>query len=315
MTNLKKSKASINVGIDVGKSSLDVCIHEKQLHWQDENSTQGIKRILKRLSHYKVIRLVVEATGRHEFAVIEAAAAKGIPVVVAKPLSVRRYAGAIEQLAKTDKIDAALIADYGATLKPKSTPAIGKKLRLIKDLLVRRRQLMKMRTKELNRKQIMGSSLEVSIKRMIRIFDQEVERIEKRLEIAINEQSLWSERRDILLTAPGVGPALIYTLLADLPELGALNNKQIASLVGVAPFNRDSGRMRGKRSIRGGRHGVRTTLYMATMSATLCNPVIKSFYNNLVAAGKHKKVALVACMRKFISMLNAMVRDNTAWAY
>jgi transposase len=151
MTNLIQSKAGVNVGIDVGKRSLDVCIHEKQLHWQEDNSVTGIKRILKRLAHYRVIRLVVEATGRYEFDLVEAAAARGIPVVVAKPLSVRRYAGAIEKLAKTDKIDAALIADFAATLKPKPMPTVGKNLRVIKDLLVRRRQLMNMRTKELNR--------------------------------------------------------------------------------------------------------------------------------------------------------------------
>lgn len=260
-------------------------------------------------------RLVVESTGRHEFALVEAASAKGIPVVVAKPLSVRRFAGAIEQLAKTDKIDAGLIANFAATLKPKPSPEIGKNLRNIKDLIVRRRQLMTMRTKELNREKIMGAALAVSIRRIIRVLEQEIARIESRLEKAIQQQSAWSERQTILLTAPGVGPALVYTLLAELPELGELSNKEAAALVGVAPFNRDSGAMRGKRRIKGGRHGVRTMLYMATMSATLCNPVIKAFYDSLVAAGKHKKVALVACMRKFICMLNAMVRDGTAWAY
>lgn len=315
MTNQKKSKAGINVGVDVGKNLLDVCIHEKQLYWQDENSDQGIRRILKRLAHYRVARLVVESTGRHEFAIVEAASAKGIPVVVAKPLSVRRFAGAIEQLAKTDKIDAGLIANFAATLQPKPTPEIGKNLRNIKDLIVRRRQLMTMRTKELNREKIMGAALAVSIRRIIRVLEQEIARIENRLDKAIQQQSAWSERQQILLTAPGVGPALVYTLLAELPELGQLNNKQAAALVGVAPFNRDSGAMRGKRRIKGGRHGVRTMLYMATMSATLCNPVIKAFYDSLVAAGKHKKVALVACMRKFICMLNAMVRDGVAWAY
>jgi transposase len=286
MTNLIQSKAGVNVGIDVGKRSLDVCIHEKQLHWQEDNSVTGIKRILKRLAHYRVIRLVVEATGRYEFDLVEAAAARGIPVVVAKPLSVRRYAGAIEKLAKTDKIDAALIADFAATLKPKPMPTVGKNLRVIKDLLVRRRQLMNMRTKELNRFQIMGSTLEASIKRLI-----------------------------LLLSAPGVGPALVYTLLADLPELGTLSNKQVAALVGVAPYNRDSGSFRGKRRIKGGRHSVRTILYMATLSATRCNPIIEAYYTKLVSQGKHKKVALVACMRKFICMLNAMVRDKNTWAY
>lgn len=315
MTNPIKSKSEINVGIDVGKWSLDIYIHEKDIHWQEENTLEGVKRILKRLSHYKVLRLVVESTGRHEFTIVEQASLKGIPVVVAKPLAVRRFAGAIDQLAKTDKIDAKLIANFAATLKPKPTQQIGKKLRLIKDLIVRRRQLMVMRTKELNRKQIMGTALESSTKRIIKILDQEVARIEAKLEKAIAEQSAWEERKQILESAPGVGNALIYTLLADLPELGNLNNKQVSSLVGVAPFNRDSGGIKGKRRIKGGRHSVRTMLYMATLSATQCNPLIKAFYRKLVDQGKHKKVALVACMRKFITMLNAMVRDGVAWAY
>ncbi len=315
MTNLNKSKTVVNVGIDVGKQSLDVCIHEKQLHWQDDNSADGIKRILKRLAHYQVERLVVEATGRYEWAIAEAAFEKGIPVCILKPLSVRRYAGAIEQLAKTDKIDSAVIAQYAAIVKPRPTPRKSKNLIAIKDLLSRRRQVMQMRTQELNRTKIMGKSIERSCKRIIKVFDTEIARLEKQLDKHVSEQAEWAERKALLMTAPGVGETLAYTLLADMPELGTLNNKQAASLTGVAPINRDSGRLRGKRRIQGGRAGVRTTLYMATLSATQCNPVIKEFYTRLVAQGKHKKVALTACMRKFITMLNAMVRDKVEWAY
>lgn len=314
MTNLKKSKSVVNVGVDVGKYSLDVCIHEKQLHWQDDNSPEGIKRILKRLAYYHIERLAVEATGRYEWALAEAAFDKGIPVCILKPLSVRRYAGAIEQLAKTDKIDSAVIAQYAAIVKPKLTPRKSKNLIAIKDLLSRRRQVMQMRTQELNRTKIMGKSIERSCNRIIKVFDAEIDRLEKQLDKHVQEQAEWSERKAILMSAPGVGETLAYTLLADMPELGTLNNKQSAALVGVAPINRDSGRLRGKRRIQGGRACVRTTLYMATLSATQCNPVIKAFYTKLVAQGKHKKVALTACMRKFITMLNAMVRDKKEWA-
>ncbi len=174
---------------------------------------------------------------------------------------------------------------------------------------------MEMRTKELNRRQIMGKSFESSCRRIIKCLDTEVSRIERQLDQYIQKQAEWADRKTLLMTAPGVGETLAYTLLADMPELGTLNNKQAASLVGVAPINRDSGRLRGKRRIQGGRAGVRTTLYMATLSATQCNPIIKAFYRQLVDQGKHKKVALTACMRKFITMLNAMVRDQVAWAY
>jgi len=161
----------------------------------------------------------------------------------------------------------------------------------------------------------MGKNLEVSVKRIIRHLSTEIKRIEKKLATHVEDQAEWAEKQAILKSAPGVGDTLIYTLLADLPELGFLNNNEIGALVGVAPINRDSGTLRGKRRIQGGRACVRTILYMATLSATLCNPVIKAFYKKLVAQGKHKKVALTACMRKFITMLNAMVRDNCMWAY
>jgi len=315
MTNLKQSKTIINVGVDVGKQYLDICIYEKSLHWQEENNPEGIKRILKRLAYYQVERLVMEATGRYEFNLAQAAYTKGLPVCIVKPLLVRRYAGAINQLAKTDKIDAALIAEFAAVVQPTITPRKSKNLIAIKDLIARRRQLMNLRTQELNRIKVMGKSFEVSCKRIIRCLDTEIKRMENKLAKHVEDQAEWSEKQTILNAAPGVGNTLTYTLLAELPELGSLNNKEIAALVGVAPVNRDSGKMRGKRRIQGGRACVRTVLYMATLSATLCNPIIKCFYHKLVAQGKHKKVALTACMRKFITMLNAMVRDKCEWAY
>lgn len=315
MTNRKKSKTIINVGVDVGKQFLDVCIYEKALHWQEKNNAQGIKCLLRRLAHYQVERLVMEATGRYEFNLAQAAYEKGIAVCIVKPLSVRRYAGAVDQLAKTDKIDAALIAEFAALVQPRATPQKSRNLIAIKDLIARRRQLMGLRTQELNRISIMGKAFEVSCKRIIRTLDAEIARMEKRLADHVQDQAEWTDKHTLLKTAPGVGDTLVYTLLADLPELGTLNNKEVAALVGVAPINRDSGKLRGKRRIRGGRASVRTVLYMATLSATQCNPVIKGYYKKLVAQGKHKKVAITACMRKFITMLNAMLRDECVWAY
>ncbi len=315
MTNLKKSKTKVNVGIDVGKWFLDVCLYEKDLHWQVENSPAGVAKLLGRLGRYQVERLVMEATGRYQLLLAEQAFKKGLPVCIVKPLAVRRYAQALGKTAKTDKIDAQVISEFGARVSPNATLAKSKNLMLIKDLLSRRRQLVNMRTKELNRVKIMGKALEASCKRMIRSLDLEIARTEKALDKLIEKESEWSAKKALLKTAPGIGDTMVYTLLADLPELGSMTNKQAAALVGVAPMNRDSGKMRGKRRIQGGRYGVRTTLYMATLSATLCNPVIKEFYQRLTAQGKHNKVALTACMRKFIVMLNAMVRDNCEWQY
>ncbi|MES9826360.1 MAG: IS110 family transposase [Candidatus Thiodiazotropha endolucinida] len=315
MTNLKKRKSTVNVGVDVGKWMLDVHIYEKDIHWQDENTPEGVSRILKRLAHYRVKRLVMEATGRYQLVLAAAAYQKSLPVCIVKPLSIRRYAGVVEQLAKTDKIDARVIAEYAAIIQPEPTPKVSRNLRTIKDLLTRRRQVMEMRTQELNRLQIMGKAFETSCRRILRCLDAEIYSIEKKLNQLVERQAEWAERKSLLLSAPGVGDTLAYTLLADLPVLGSLNNKQVAALVGVAPINRDSGMSRGKRRIKGGRAGVRTTLYMATLSATQCNPVIRAFYRQLFDQGKHKKVALTACMRKFVTMLNAMVRDQVAWAY
>ena len=315
MTNTKTRKTVVNVGVDVGKISLDIVIHEKALHWQAPNSPEGIRAVLKRLSYYQVERLVMEATGRYEFELAHAAYGKGLPVVIAKPLSVRRYAGAVEQLAKTDRIDAAIIAEYAAVVKPRATPKKSKNLIAIKNLLARRRQLVNLRTQEMNRRQIMGKAFEVSCRRMIRVFDQEIVRMEKQLAKRVASQAAWSEKQALLNSVPGVGNTLVYTLLADLPELGTLTNREISALVGVAPINRDSGKQRGKRRVQGGRASVRTVLYMATLSATQCNPVIKAFYRKLVSQGKHKKVALTACMRKLITVLNTMVKNETAWAF
>ncbi|WP_346837882.1 IS110 family transposase [Microbulbifer sp. SAOS-129_SWC] len=304
----------VNVGVDVGKFSLDFHIHERGVHWSSDNSEEGIRYSIGRIRRYNVERVVVEATGRYELNFAQTAFERDLPIVIAKPLSVRRYAGAIDQLAKTDRIDAALIAEFGAKVQPRISRNNGKNLRRIKDLLARRRQLMNIRVQELNRDEVMGDGiLEASYRRVLKILDKEIEWVDGQLSKAIEKESSWSEKKRLLKSVPGVGDVLAHTLLGDLPELGTLNNKQIASLAGVAPFNRDSGKLKGKRRIQGGRRSVRVVLYMATVSATLCNPAIKAQYQQLVAKGKHKKVALVACMRKLLTVLNAMVRDQKEW--
>lgn len=315
MTIQSKSKTRVTVGVDVGKFNLDVYLLEKDLYIQVTNDESGIRKLLSRLARYDVERLVMEATGRYQLLLAERAFEKGLPVCIVKPSAVRKYAGAIDRLAKTDRLDAEVIAEFGARTQPRISIRKTKNLIAIRDLLSRRRQLMGMRTKELNRVQIMGKSLEISCRRIIRELDKEVARIEKKLDEHVEQEAEWAEKKALLKTAPGIGDTMVYTLLADLPELGTMTNKQAAALVGVAPMNRDSGKLRGKRRIKGGRYGVRTTLYMATLSATLCNPVIKDFYQRLVAKGKHKKVALTACMRKMVVILNAMVRDQCEWAY
>lgn len=302
-----------NVGVDVGKATLDLCVHETGELKQFPNTESGIKALLQHLKPMSLERLVVEATGRMERLLVEQASAKGLPVIVVQPLMVRRFAGAQGILAKTDELDARVIAQFGALIKPEVRQLNDKKVLHIKDLLCRRRQLMQMRTQELNRLSIMPKTLHPSMKRVIKTIESEVTKITRQLDKALAPVSEWQLKKSILMSAPGVGENLMYTLLGELPELGQLNKKEIAALVGVAPMNRDSGKLRGKRRIRGGRAQVRTMLFMATLSSTQHNPVIRAFYQRLVAQGKHKKVALTACMRKFITILNAMVRDRNTW--
>lgn len=312
---MKKENLCIHVGIDVGKFQLDVCLLERDKHFIVANDPMGIKQAVRALKRFKIARVVVEATGRYEFEFVTAAFDAGLPVCIVKPLLVRQFARASDQLAKTDKLDAMVIAQFGATMKPRFSIQQNKNQRAIKDLVTRRRQLVSLRTMEINREKIMGKHIARSCARIIKVLNKEIEWVEKQLTLKIEEESAWAERRTLLSTAPGVGDALIYSLLSDLPELGTLNNKQIAALAGLAPINCDSGKYKGTRRIQGGRTLIRNTLYMATLSAIQCNPVIGNFYKHLVEKGKPKKVALIAAMRKFLTILNAMVRDDSTWAY
>lgn len=314
MTN-QIEKAGIHVGVDVGKFQLDICILERDRHFTVENTATGIREALKIIRRFNVSLIVLEATGRYELDFATAAFEKGLPVFIVNPVRVRRFAQADGQIAKTDKLDAKIIAAFGAAMKPQPSTDRGKNIRLIKDLICRRRQLIEMRTQELNRAKVMGSKIQRSCNRIIKALNQEIQWTEKHLAQAVEQQDEWAHRKSILNSMPGVGDTLIYTLLADLPELGTLTNKEIAALVGLAPMNRDSGNLKGKRRIKGGRHTIRTTLFMASLSAIQCNPILGSFYRRLVDQGKHKKVALTAVMRKFITILNTMVKRDELWAH
>jgi transposase len=265
------------------------------------------------LSRYRIERIVVEATGRLEQPFVRAALAAGLPVVVVSPLKIRRFAEAIGQLAKTDAIDARLIARFAATVQPVARPASDANAQAIKDLVVRRRQLTALRTMEKNRRQVMPHELKPSIDRLVKTLDRELKRLERLINDAVDQHAASHHKRELLTSMPGIGNSVAATLIGDLPELGSLNRREIASLTGVAPFNRDSGKLRGKRRIRGGRALSRTALYLSAMVAIRFNPDVKRFYERLVSAGKHKKVALTACIRKIVTALNAMLRDNKPW--
>jgi len=310
-TEIKMSE--IHIGIDIGKDALDICVYESGQYWQESNSEIGIRRLMNRLGRFSITRLLVEATGGYERALVEAAIAQSIPVVIVQPIQVRQFAKAQGVFAKTDKIDARLIAEYGVMLQPEVKALPGDKVRRVKDLLARKRQLNEMRTQELNRAHRALKINAASHRRLIKLLDKEIAGINVKLAHEVADISEWQRTYDIISSVPGLGDGVAFTLLGELPELGQLTNRQIAALCGLAPFNRDSGRLKGKRRIRGGRAPIRTVLYMAMLSAIQHNPIIKRFYQNLIAQGKHKKVAIIACMRKMITMVNAMVRDNQEW--
>jgi transposase len=303
----------INVGIDTSKTQLDIYIRPLDEFFSVDNTMQGVKQALKRLKAVCPTRIVIEATGRLELPFVVAAQKAGLLVTVANPMHVRRFASATGQLAKSDKLDAQTIAYFGEALKPGPTELKPEKARLISDLLARRSQLLNMSTMEKNRLSILPKPLHTSLKRHIKHLQTEVKRIELQLDKLIDQTPLWQERRDLLMSVNGVGKVLAYTLLSDLPELGQLNRREIAALVGVAPMNRESGNYKGKRCIRGGRARVRTVLFMAIMSAVQSNPKLKRKYLQLKAGGKPPKVALVACMRKLLTILNVMMKTGTHW--
>ena len=302
-----------HVGIDVGKSFLDIAIFELNSHWQVDNTPAGIKGLMAVFKRYKLTRVLVEATGGYERAFVEACAEKLLPVIVVQPVQVRQFADAQGIRAKTDKIDARLIALFGKILEPEVRPIASKEVRLIRDLLARKRQLNEARTQELNRQHKAPRVLAASHRRLLKLLDKEIAWTNENLAKRVAALTEWQRTYDILSSVPGIGDGVAFTLLGELPELGTLSNRQVAALCGLAPFNHDSGQMKGKRRIKGGRAPIRTVLYMAMLCAIQHNPVMRNFYQKLVAQGKHKKVAITACMRKMITILNTMVRNNQEW--
>jgi len=302
-----------NVGIDIGKDTLDIYIYECEKHWQTANTSEGVKTLIKQLNRYQLSRVLVEATGGYERRLVEACSEKGLPVIVVQPLQVRQFAKAQGVIAKTDKIDARLIAQFGVVMQPEPRPLPSKKVRLVRDLLARKRQLNETRTQELNRLHKAPKVLIPSHRRMIKLLDKDIVWVNESLSKEVTLIAEWQRVYELVSSVPGVGDGIAFTLLGELPELGKLTHRQIAALTGLAPFNRDSGYMKGRRRIKGGRAPIRTVLYMGMLSAIQHNPVMKQFYEKLVAQGKHKKVALTACMRKMITILNAMVRDDQEW--
>ncbi|GAA66130.1 IS110 family transposase [Pseudoalteromonas sp. BSi20429] len=311
--NTLNNQNEINVGVDTGKTQLDIYIRPLDIYFTVENNDGGIKHAIKTLKKHPITRVTIEATGRLEHPFIMACAQANIPFVVANPVNIKRFAGAIGQKAKTDKLDAQLIAHFGEAIKPPLSSLKPEQMRLMSDLLSRRRQLMDMQTMEKNRSKIMPKTISSLIKPILTALKNQIDKVDLKLQKLIKECDEYKVKNDIIQSVPGVGNVVAFNLLSDMPELGCVNNKEAASLVGVAPFNRESGAYQGKRMIRGGRPKIRTAMYMAMMSAIQCNPKFKAIYHRLVAAGKPKKVAIIACIRKLIVIINSMVRDGVMW--
>jgi transposase len=258
--------------------------------------------------------LVVEATGGLERRIVRALAAAELPVIVVNPRQVRDFAKATGRLAKTDKIDAEVLAHFGEAVRPARRTLPAPASEELRALIARRRQITEMLTAETNRLTHSAKAVRKRIVAHIRWLEAELDRVDSELDQSIQQSPIWREQEDLLKSVPGIGPVISRTLLAELPELGELNRKQIAALVGVAPLNWDSGMMRGRRAIWGGRATVRAALYMAALVASRCNPKIREFHRRLRAGGKASKVALVACMRKLLTILNAMIKHRTRWS-
>src|SRR5213593_3455782 len=301
------------VGVDVAKEQVDVALRPSGDRWSAVNDEVGITTLVTRLRPLAPALIVCEATGGFERAAIARLAAAGLPVVVANPRQIRDFARATGQLAKTDQLDAAILALFAERVRPTPRPLPDEATQLLDALLTRRRQLLEMLVAEKNRLGFAPRPLHQGIQQHIRWLERQLDDVTKTLADQIEQSPVWRAKDDLLQSVPGVGPIVSAVLLAELPELGALTHKQLATLAGVAPLARDSGTLRGKRMVWGGRASVRTALFMAVLCGRRWNPVLKVFYERLIAAGKPKKVALIACARKLLTILNAMVRNNTRW--
>jgi transposase len=298
------------VGIDVSKDRLDVAVLGEKQAWQVENTKEGIQKLVQGMQKVCPELIVVEATGGYQRAVVEALFHAGVWVAVVNPARVRQFARACGLLAKTDKLDAFVLAEFGQRVQPKRYEGKSEAEKQLSALLVRRKQVEEMLKAEQNRLRTISPTLRGSVERMIAYLKEEKKLLDEQIRDVMRGHKAWQEQTEILSSAPGVGMVTTATLLAELPELGKMDRKKIAALVGVAPMNYDSGKKRGYRKTKGGRSDVRSVLYMSTLVATRYNPLIQTQYQQLLKRGKLKKVALTACMRKFLTILNAMLRDG-----
>jgi transposase len=301
------------VGIDISKDALDVAVHASNTQWHFPNNPAGIAGLCKKLVKLEPALVVFEATGGYEMPLYIALSEAKLPVTPVNPRQIRDFARSMGKLAKTDLIDARVIAQFAnaaTELKPKPVPGT----QALKAVLARHNQLVEMVTMESNRLRVADKTLRDGIEAHIAWLKRQLDDVDGKLKNLIEQNPDYREKDSLLQSTPGVGPTVSASLVAGLPELGNLNRRQIAALVGVAPLNRDSGRHRGKRVVWGGRGRIRAVLYMAALAAARFNPIIRRFYARLVMAGKAKKVALTACMRKLLAILNAMLRHRTAWS-
>ncbi len=301
------------VGIDVSKTQLDVAVGQVGETWRAGNTDEGIAKTVERLKRLEVSLVVVESTGGLERKLLRELQLAGVSFTLTNPHRVREFAKSVGLLAKTDKIDARLLARFGEAIRPTPTLLPSEAEQLLSALIARRSQLIDFRTAETNRLASAHPSVQGSIQQLIGQLEEQIAQLDQQIDQFISHHPDFKDKDEILQSAPGIGPISSAILIADLPELGRLDRKKIAALVGVAPFNNESGGWHGKRRTKGGREAVRKILYMATLAATRFNPEIKAFYQQLVKRGKHKKVALVACMRKFLTILNAMLRSSSPW--
>lgn len=310
MTSTQKE---LFVGIDVSKATLDIAFWDSEVSWQLPNDAKGWQELIKRLQPLSSVLIVVEASGGLEQPVVAELFTEKLPVAIVNPTRVRNFARSTGQLAKTDKLDARIIAHFAQAVRPQVRSLRTPEEDHLNALVTRRRQVVTMLTSEKNRKVTTHHSLQDRLLSHIAWLEAELKELETEIELFILQSVEWKEKAELLQSVPGIGPVTASTILAELPELGSRNRQQIAALVGVAPLNKDSGKKHGKRRTFGGRAPVRRTLYMATLVATKCNPVIRRFYERLLANGKEKKVALTACMRKLLVILNAMIRHRQPW--
>jgi transposase len=303
------------IGIDVSKNHLDAHARPSAESGRFDNDEPGRKALLKWLMRYADCHVVMEPTGGYERALCRELYEAKVPFSVVNARQIRDFARATGRLAKTDQIDAQIIAHFGEAIKPQPRLQMDPQGELLEALLVRRRQLVEMRVMESNRRPLAAAVLKPRIDQHVADLTAQIAQLDDELHTLIKQSPVWREHEDLLTSVPGVGPVTARTLSTMLPELGKLNRKQLAALVGLAPFNHDSGLHRGQRHCHGGRQAVRSVLYMATLTATQYNPVIKEMYERLISASKPFKVAMVACMRKLICILNAMMRDQKPWHF